>query len=229
MSRVLKIIIVIVLIIIIVAIILVVRNKKPSTTPTQTPLTSTTSSTQKDLSNVNTQDYSTVLTNNYQKSTTASLAWKTNAQFVGIDVSIPEDLNPLKATETYIYDSADSPLMYFTIGYDLKSNYIRALIYKSDYMKNSNLKKISTQFWQTDWITAFQKAEKSGGKDFRTSIKDGLQINADLKYSDTNNYLYWFITYQALNASNNKVIQIDANTGQVYQPVETTNPTTTSP
>jgi hypothetical protein len=201
------------------------NKKKQNQTPTQTPPTTPVEA-KKDLSNINAQDYSEILSKNFQIATAKSLEWKQNAQFVFLKVQIPEDLNPLKVTETYVYNSNDSPLMFWTIGFNLKSDFIRALIYKNDFLQGESIKKISTQYWQVDWITAFQKADKSGGKDFRDKIKDGLEITADLKYESTKGYLYWFITYQALNSDDQKVIQIDANTGEIIQPETTPSPQT---
>jgi len=202
------------------------KQKQSSSPPSSSTAPPPQTETKKDLSNINPQDYTEVLNKNFQISQTKALEWKKNASFVFLRVQIPDDLNPLKVTETYVYDSPDSPLMYWTIGLNLKGDFLRALIYKNDFLQGENTKKIATQFWQIDWLTAFQKAEKNGGQEFREKNKNGLEINADLKCGEPKGYLYWFISYRALDSDENKVIQVDANSGEVIQPETTPSPQT---
>ena len=218
MSKIAKIgLVILVLILIIIFIVVYFNNRNKNQTPAQTTPTETE---KKDLSNIDPQQYSTLLGvngTNFTKAQTQALVWKKTAQFVFLKVQIPENLNPKQVTETYVFDSADSPLMYWTIGYDLDGNSIRALIYKADFLQDETLKKINTQYWQTDWLTSFQKADKAGGKEFRDKYKDDLDITANLTYDQTTSFLSWVITYTSISTKDTKTIKVNANTGEIIK------------
>jgi len=192
---------------------------KKQTTTEPEPTTGTgeteTAEKQKDLSSVDPQDYSIKLENNFNQAVERSKSWQKNAQFVFLRIQIPADLNPKRVVETYVFTSTYSPTMYWTIGFSLDGSYIRALIPKSDYLQNESPKTISTKYWQTDWITAFQKADQAGGKEFREKNESNLDITASLTYVQPKGYLYWVFQYKNLESEDKSIIRVDANTGEL--------------
>lgn len=167
------------------------------------------------LANINAQTYDTILKSNFSVAKEKALLWQNDAQFVFLKIQIPADLNLRKITETYVFTSEKSKSLYWTMGLDLEQNYIRALIWKEDFLKEESPKLIATQFWKTDWISAFQKADKNDGQEFRDKYDDDLTIAINLTYAQPNNYLYWIVKYQSLTSGDTVSIQIDANTGDL--------------
>jgi len=216
--RALKIIVVLVVIVLIVIIIIWVLGKKTQfqTQTNQSTTTNQEESKTKDLSNINPSDYSETFTANLAKAQELTSQWQKDAELVFVKVQISSDLNFKKITETYVFSSTKIPLNYWTISFDLEKNYLRALIPKTDFLQNETPSKIKTNFWKIDWISAFQKAETAGGKDFRKKYQNDLTIEANLTYSQPKNYLYWIINYQSLTDQNLLQVKIDANSGEVY-------------
>ena len=217
MSRILKIILVFFAIMIIGALVWFWFNQKNQPQPEPETQPETETEEVDNLANINAQDYSEILKSNFATTSKKALEWQKDAQFVFLKVQIPGDLNLQKITETYVFTSAASKTLYWTIGFDLEGNYIRALIWKDDFLKGESPKKIATQFWEIDWITAFQKAEEVDGKKFREEHQKDLEITADLTHSQPKNYLYWIITYNSLESGDKKIVQIDASTGEVLE------------
>ncbi len=218
--RILKIIAVLVVIVLIAIIIVWGLSKKTQTQTNQSTSTNNqenSTSQTNNLSNIKPTDYSETLIANLAKAQELAGQWQKNAQLVFLKVQISSDLNLKKITETYVFSSSKAPINYWTIGFDLEKNYIRAQIPKTDFLQNDNPKKIKTEFWKTDWISAFQKAEVSGGKTFRDKYKNDLTIVADLTYSKPNDYLYWIVSYNSLSSEDSLQIKVDANSGEVNQ------------
>ncbi len=169
------------------------------------------------LANISAQDYDNILKSNLATAKKKASEWEKDAQFVFLKIQIPGDLNLKKITETYVFTSAASKTLYWTIGFDLEQNYIRALIWKDDFLKGESPKKIATQFWEIDWITAFQKAETAGGKEFREEHQKDLEIAINLTHAQPKDYLYWIVTYNSLESGDKKTVQINASTGEVLE------------
>ncbi len=217
MSRILKIILGLFAVILLGALIWFWFSQRQQPEPEPEPQPEAETEEADNLANINAQDYNDILKSNFATASKKALEWKNDAQFVFIKVQIPGDLNLKKITETYIFTSTTSKTLYWTIGFDLEKNYIRALIWKDDFLKGENPKKIATQFWETDWITAFQKAETAGGKEFREEHQEDLEITINLTHAQPKNYLYWIVTYTSLGSGDKKIVQINASTGEVLE------------
>ncbi len=220
MSRILKIILVFFAIIIIGALVWFWFSQRQQPEPEPEPQPETETEEADNLANISAQDYNDILKSNFAIASKKALEWKKDAQFVFLKIQIPGDLNLKKITETYVFTSTASKTLYWTIGFDLEKNYIRALIWKDDFLKEESPKKIATQFWEIDWITAFQKAEIMGGKEFREKHQEDLEITINLTHAQPKNYLYWIVTYNSLESGEKKIVQINASTGEVLEELD---------
>jgi len=188
-----------------------------NTTPPTNDGSSTTSTEIKTIITVNPQDYDNALQKNFDTASQKASQWQSDAKFVYLQIDLPNNLNPDKANETYVFISAKSPSNYWTIAQNLAGEYIRAIIPKTDFLKNGSPKEIFTKYWKTDWITAFQKADLESGKAFREKYPNDLEISANLTHGGPNDYLTWIIKYNAPKAGEKLEVQVDAATGEINQ------------
>jgi hypothetical protein len=91
-------------------------------------------------------------------------------------------------------------------------SFIRALIPKADYL--GDIVPINASLWKYNYVSALQKADKSGGSDWR-SKNTLLDITATLKESADLKKLYWTISYRSADSTN--AVVVDATTLEVSQ------------
>lgn len=164
-----------------------------------------------DLSTVDPTLYDDPIKNEYAIALNKAQEADKNNALSAISVEIPETLGLKSANTRYIFSSVNSATYNWTISISAETtNYIRAIIPKDDYM--GNLSAMDTALWRFNYVTAFQIAEKNGGKEWRENneLKD---ITLSLKHEQPNNWLIWSVVYRGkINSFTSK---IDANSGKM--------------
>lgn len=141
--------------------------------------------------------------------------WKQNATFSGLFMTFSGTLVQNSTNEIYVFDSTDDPDNHYTVSVAQKSgNMLRAVVPASDYQ--GKLKPVNVAFWQSNYVEALQLADLNGGKTFRSDNKL-TSVDANLYRTSPNDFLYWVITYHALDPNKVLVIKIDAKTKTIAQ------------
>ncbi|MEI6144678.1 MAG: hypothetical protein WCP91_03725 [Candidatus Berkelbacteria bacterium] len=194
-----------------------VSNRKSQTAATTTSTTSTTATTTTtdttaDISNLTNIDPAVVNDAiNAQLTLADAKAAEVDKKLVlsAIEVDLPGALERGSGISYYIYTTTGDKNNNWVIGIsNADSKFVRSWTSKADYMtgvtaiNRSNLKK--------NYVAAIQSAEKGEGKIFREA---GTLTAAKLilKNADPNNWLYWFVEYDA--SANQKQFKVDASTG----------------
>lgn len=191
-------------------------KEEPSPSPTETE-SPTPTSTESDITTIDPDSITEESKSNLSLGEKKAGEWSNGAVLYAVSVKIPSTLSASEVVEVYTFGAPASPYDWWTISISVRTgNYIRAVIPKEDYL-GSNLIPIARQYWKTNYVEALQVAEKNGGKEWRESKQEAVQINETLMHTDPNNYLYWVVDYQTLSGSDKLVIKVNANTGEVVK------------
>jgi uncharacterized protein YxeA len=199
------------------------RNASTATTSSTTDTTATTNTTTTDT----TASASSILS---QTDETASATfngfetqgyakakiWNNAATLCAASVKISSDLSTQGMTYSYVYCAAADQTYYFNINFNSQSQFLRALIWQTDYIK-AGLSPVSRTYLKISFFKALQTAETNGGQTFRSSHPQAA-ITLNLYKGDPSNYNYWFIKYEDPTTPDTLTIQIDANLGTIIQP-----------
>lgn len=179
------------------------KKKTTEEQPSQTP-TATSTATTLDLTNALPTSLDELITTNYNLAKQKVLDWHSDATIYVLTIKLPQSLELNNATETYTFGSATDAQSWWTISIAEKTGkIIRAIIPKEDYFGNS-LKPMNTYFWKTNYLEAFQLAEKNGGKTFRDSNQDA-EVTLTLSHSEPKGWLWWTVEYKTNTGSNLKI------------------------
>lgn len=151
--------------------------------------------------------------------------WKDNATLCAASVKISNDLSTQGITYSYIYCTPDDKTFYYNINFNSTGDFLRALIWQTDYIK-ANLPAISLQYFKISFAKALQIAETNGGQSFRNNNPQS-DITLNLYKAKPNNYNYWFVQYQDRETPEKLIKQIDANSGEIVGVNTNSNSTTT--
>ena len=190
---------------------------KKQSTPTETDQqttdnTDTTQTAAQNLTNIDPSAVSEKTLANSRLSREKAAQWQSDAALYYVSLKLDPTLSPDGTTETYTYGSANSPNAWWTISLSQSTGkFIRAIIPKEDYL-GTNINPINTAFWKINYVQAFQTAELSGGKDFRTANPDA-QISLDLFQGQPKGWLWWIVKYESAGASPLNIL-VNANTGE---------------
>lgn len=171
------------------------RKKPEEILPTQKPSQETKEEPKvEDLTTIDPETISQEASENLKLATSFAQKWQTNAVLVYLSIKLAST-TPNEGTEIYIFDAPEEPNNHFTFTLSQESKkYIRAVIPKEDYL-GSDLKPVAFKYWQTNWLEAFQIAEKNGGKEFREGHLD-VEVALNLFHTEPNGWLYWVIEYK---------------------------------
>jgi len=213
---------ILVLILAVVGVLLLLRNRNSSTTSTPEAIETTTESSS-EQSNLNITSTPTVLD---QANTVSSQfqqfeqqayefasKWKKSASLCAASIKMTADLNPNNLTYSYIYCTPEDKSYYFNINFNTQGQFLRALVWQTDYLK-PNLLKINRQYLKLNLTEALSLAEQNGGSAFRSSHPEGI-ITLNLYRADPKNYLYWFVQYEDTTSPDQLIKKIDAFSGKL--------------
>lgn len=147
---------------------------------------------------------------------TKAKVWNNAATLCAASVKISSDLSTQGMTYSYVYCAAADQTYYFNINFNSQSQFLRALIWQTDYIK-AGLSPVSRTYLKISFFKALQTAETNGGQTFRSSHPQAT-ITLNLYRGNPSNYNYWFIKYEDPTTPDTLAIQIDANLGTVIQP-----------
>ena len=171
-------------------------NKKNTTPNTNTA---------ESLTNVDPTSIDSSLATYLQLAKTKAAEWKRDAALYYVSIKLPVSLLPALANETYVFGSASDANNWWTISIaEGSGKYLRAIIPKEDYLGNT-LKPINEQYWKTNYLTAFQVAEKNGGSTFRTNNID-TEVTMNLSQGEPKGWLWWYAEYKAPSGNSQKII-----------------------
>jgi hypothetical protein len=160
-------------------------------------------------------DATNLWTQDEKQSYAKAKVWNNAAGLCAASVKIGSDLSTQGMTYSYIYCATSDKTYYFNINYNSSGEFLRALIWKTDYIK-TNLTPVSLTYLKISFFEALQTAENStnGGAAFRASHPQaGITLN--LYQANPSNYNYWFVDYQDSATPDKLIVQINTNSGQV--------------
>ena len=164
--------------------------KKSTSTPTSSPTTSSSS----DLTNVDPTSINESISKYLDLAKTKAREWKNDAALMRITINLPVTLIPGEASESYIFVTSQEKSYWFVISIaESSGKFLRSLISKEDYL-GANLQPINENYWKINYLEAFQIAEKSGGKDFRTKNQYS-QVSLYLSTEEPKGWLWWVAEY----------------------------------
>jgi hypothetical protein len=135
-------------------------------------------------------------------------------QLIAVEMIIPGALAISTGDVNYVYSSSSDKINNWVISISNSSGkFVRSRTPKEDYM--GDLKVIDRAFWQINYVSALQIAEKNGGLDYRNGT-DVSQVVLTLKNAEPKGWLYWFVDYYG--PGNMKEVQIDAGNGSIVLP-----------
>lgn len=189
-------------------------GRKKKTAPPPVPPSEISQETEKNLTNIEPEGFTDKVKENLQLGTSLAKKWKEDAVLVYVQVKI-NSLTPDEGTETYVFNSPSLADFHYTFTISQKSKrYIRAIIPKEDYLSN-NLLPIDFKYWKLNYVSAFQTAEKEGGKEFRERNSDWF-VEINLSRGEPRNWLWYEVLYKS-NSGNSLSIKINPYSGEVLR------------
>lgn len=181
---------------------------KKSSTSTSTDSSQTTSTaattTVTDLTTVLPATVDSAFTTNYNSAKEKALLWKGDAKLVLVSLKLPRSLEVGNATESFTFGSDSDKSYWWNISIAEKtSKYVRAIIPKEDYLGTA-ANPINSAYWKTNYLEAFQIAEKNGGQTFRKNNTD-VDITLTLSQSEPKGWLWWVVEYKSTTGSSFKL------------------------
>jgi len=175
------------------------------------------------LSNIDPQKITETSTVNFKFALKKAKEWRKDASLVAVSVKIPENLDPTKVEETYVFAAKKSPSYYWAISISNRThNFIRFITPKEDYL-SPTLPKINFKYWKINYAQAFQTAESKQGKVLREEKKSQISISATLSHSQPNNWLWWTVEYKNKETDEIATIKVNADSGKVLQSITSEN------
>ena len=213
-----------ILILLVVGAILLLRKKTTSQPATTTP---TETETQQNNSEENTTNNLTVTTTVLDQATSLSQKfqdfeqqayeharqWKQSASLCAASIKMKADLNPATLTFSYIYCTSEDKTFYYNINFNTQGNFLRALVWQTDYLK-PNLLKINRRYLKLSFVDALSLAEQNGGAAFRSGHPEAI-VTLNLYRAEPKNYLYWFVRYEDTLSPEQLIKKIDAYSGEL--------------
>lgn len=190
-----------------------------------TAATTETTQTIADLTNADSKDFTTELTNELALADQKAHEYSAAETLSALEIKIPGSLIPRSGNSTYIYDQTKDDKYHFTINISqATANFIRAIIPKDDYF--GSMTAINLKSWKLSYIDALKVAEKNGGQDWRKN-NTLSELKLTLKNAQPKGWLYWFVKYSSDSSSFEA--QVDTFTGRFVSPseIQTTTPSTT--
>lgn len=121
--------------------------------------------------------------------------WQSNALLYGVNIKIGPPLSGADVSETYVFGSLSDPSFWYTVSFVGEQKPVRAAIFKEDYLPGLQ-KPLKTEFWKTNFVKAFQVAEKSGGQIFRQQ-NPKFSVHLSLSVSEPKGWLWWMVEYKS--------------------------------
>ncbi len=210
-----------ILILITIGVLILLRRQQPTTqTPTtSSPQPTNSSTTNQQTLSVNTTvlDQSTTVNSQFnqfeQQAYEFASKWNKNASLCAASIKMTADLNPNALTYSYIYCAPENKTFYFNINFNTQGQFLRALVWQTDYLK-PDLLKINRKYLKLTLTEALGLAEQNGGSSFRASHPQAV-ITLNLYRAQPKNYLYWFVQYEDTLSPDQLVKKIDAYTGEL--------------
>lgn len=163
------------------------------------------------LTNIDPADFDAIVKKEYAVASEKAVAANPGYKLSAIEVEIDKDITPESVNTRYVFGAPSDTLNNWMITISqVSSNYIRALVPKTDYL--GNLEPINTSLWKYSYVTALQLAEQNGGLSWRE--KNTLSnLKLTLRHSGVNDWLLWIAEYTGTNS--NLTVKLDANSGKV--------------
>jgi len=136
--------------------------------------------------------------------------WKSDASLCAVTIKILSNLHPQTLTFSYVYCSAKDKRYYFNANFDAQGQFLRALIWRSDYF-SSNLIPFTRKFIKLSFVDALELVEQNGGQSFRQNHPHAI-ITLSLYRSGAKFYHYWTVKYEDPFSPERLVKKIDAYT-----------------
>lgn len=182
-------------------------------TDTSTDTGTDTSAGVTDLTTISPASAETSLQVNLAAATAAATTWKSNAALVYVSVDIPSNLAQNAGNEVYVFGSPDDPTNWWTYSLAQESGkFVRALIPKEDYL-GDEITPINLNYWNMNYVEAFQLAEANGGAAFRLT-SPGARANLYLSQRAPRGWLWWTAEYTAPSGEQFTLL-INPNLGEV--------------
>lgn len=163
------------------------------------------------LSNIDANEMAESIKSQIALADKSALAADSKNQLSAVEIQLPGNLAQGSGNANYVYTSPnDRVFNWVMVISNASESFVRSKVYKSDYF--GELTVINRNFWKLNYVQALQLAEKNGGLDFRNYYETS-SVRLVLKNSDPKGWLYWLVTYTA--SGQNKMIQIDANSGAI--------------
>jgi len=210
-------IVILVLALILVAVLMIFRNKKTTTSTEETTTDQTTTETNTstlttilDQSTETQNQFSSFETKAYNK----AKEWKSSASLCAVSIKLTGDLNPQSITYSFIFCTSQEKNYYFNINYNTEGQFLRALVWQTDYLQ-PDLPPIGYEsFKKADFPQALELTEQNGGQIFRSTNTQST-ITLNLYRSGNKNYLYWFVKYESQDGVDQLNKKIDVYSGQI--------------
>ncbi|MDD3773858.1 MAG: hypothetical protein PHW50_01070 [Patescibacteria group bacterium] len=222
---------ILVLVLIIVGVIIFLRNRNTNNSVNTTDIINDTTTEDTTIADVTNSDNSLLnesettakaTFDQFEKTAYAKAKiWKENVSLRAASVKMSSDLSPQSATYSYIYGIPEDQTYYFNINFNSAGDFLRALIWQTDYIK-ANLPAINFEFFKVSFFKALQIAETNGGQSFRSEYPSA-NITLNLYKAAPNNYNYWFVQYEDTLTPEKLIKQIDASTGEVISNTASSN------